>query len=152
GKPLDARPIYYDENEDISVLRVPGASGEPALRTNPRPKLRSSVAVLGFPFGRRYKARAARLGPTFPLPPDAPPKRRGRPATMLRSGLGVGPGASGGPVVDRGGRVVAMIFAATPLEQRRNQLGIPGPAMRTALRSALSSPRTVGTGSCHSHS
>ena len=106
------------------------------------------VAVLGFPFGGRYKTRAARLGPTIPIPRGSDVGRPGGPARMVRSGLGLGPGVSGGPVVDRSGRVVAMIFAGSPLDRRRNQLGVPSSAMRTALRRALSSPGPVDTGRC----
>ena len=148
GPAYDAQPIYYDRSEDIAILRVREVSGEPALALNPTPRSGAWVAVLGFPFGRRYKARTAKLGRVIPLPPGTSVGHAGRPARSLRAGLGLGPGVSGGPVVDTRGRVVAMVFAVYRRDQLRNQLGVPSPAMRTALTRARSSRGAVKTGEC----
>lgn len=148
GRPLDGEAIFYDRDADVSVLRVPGLRGTSALRLHPRPKVSSSVAVLGFPFGRRYKAREAVLGPTLPLPRGNRIGAPGRQASLLRSGLGLGPGVSGGPVVDTTGRVVAMIFGGSEVHRRRFQVAVPSPVMRAALRRALAAPRSVDTGTC----
>lgn len=47
GSPLYGEPIYYNADEDISVLRIPGARRAPPLQIHPRPTVGSSVAVLG---------------------------------------------------------------------------------------------------------
>ena len=149
GPPYEAQPIYYDPDEDIALLRVREATGEPALLLNLTPRLDSRVAVLGFPYGERYKARAARLGGIIRLPPGTSVGHPGRPARSLRAGRGLGPGVSGGPIVDTEGRVVAMIFALSRRGRVRSQLGVPSPAIRTALRRARSSSGAVDTGPCH---
>jgi len=152
GKTYDSEPIWYDDKNDVAILRTPGTKGRAALSIGGRPKAGTAAAVLGFPLGGRYKAREARLGRTAPLFPTLPlPRRRGlfsRRVTALRSGLGVAPGSSGSPIVNESGHVLAMLFASAPPNPRRNKLAVPGPTIRKALRRALSSPRRVDTGEC----
>jgi S1-C subfamily serine protease len=147
GKAYKAEPISYDEVDDIAILRTPALKGVTALPIAGRPQAGTAAVVLGFPFGGRYKAREARLGPTSPLPEGA---QQGGPRaiTPLLAGLGIGPGSSGGPVIDRDGRVVAMIFAGRDPNGGRDAFGIPSPIIREALKNALSSPQRVDTGGC----
>ncbi|MBA3437310.1 MAG: MarP family serine protease [Thermoleophilaceae bacterium] len=147
GKASIAEPIWYDDGDDIAILRTPALKGVPPLPIAGRPRAGTAAVVLGFPFGGRYKAREARLGPTSPLPEGA---QQGAPRsiTPLFAGLGIGPGSSGGPVIDRNGRVVAMIFAGRDPNGGRDAFGIPSPLIRDALRKALSSAQRVDTGDC----
>jgi S1-C subfamily serine protease len=142
GETHTAEPIYYDDIADIAILRTPTVKGVAPLSIARRPKAGKAAVVLGFPFGGRYKARAARLGPTVPGPGGA------QRVTPLQAGIGVGPGSSGGPIVDRRGRVMAMIFAGRQPDGGRDAFGIPSPVIRKALRKALSSPERVETGDC----
>lgn len=151
GETHDSEPIWYDPQNDVAILRTPEARGRPALSIGRAPKAGKAAAVLGFPLGERYKAREARLGRTGPFPPGLPrglklPIRRR--STYLRAGLGVAPGSSGSPVVDKRGRVVAMIWGSWGPNVRRNKVAVPGPVIQKALRSALSSPTRVDTGEC----
>ena len=149
GPPYPAQPIHYDRLADIAILRVPEARGERALPIDATPRSFSRVAVLGFPFGHRYKARAARLVSVVGFRRRTPDGSGRHPPSFVRSGLGLGPGVSGGPVVDRAGRVVAMIYAGWASDRRRNHLAVASPAMRPALQRARSSSGTVDTGECH---
>ncbi len=150
GKGHRSEPIWYDEGDDVAILRVPALKDVPPLPIAGRPKLGAAAAVLGFPFGGRYKAREALLGPTFPPPEGA---QRGflgghRRITLLRAGRGTGSGSSGSPVIDRDGRVVAMLFGAVDPEDGRDAFTIPSPIIREALGRAVSSPHRVDTGDC----
>lgn len=151
GKTYRSEPIWYDDNDDVAVLRAPALKDVPALPIAGGPRVGTTAAVLGFPFSGRYKAREARLGPTF-SPPEGAQQGVGRghrSITPLLAGLGIGPGSSGSPVIDRNGRVVAMIFAGKDPNGGRDAFGIPSPIIREALRRALSSPHRVDTGDCN---
>ena len=144
GPGLDASAIWFDPRNDLSILRVPGLSGVPALRMHVNANAATSAAVLGFPENGRFDVEPARLGPTATVITQnaygrGPVKRR---ITSLRSL--VRPGNSGGPAVDAAGRVVTTIFAAAT-SRRRTGFGVPDSVVRDALRRAR---RAVGTGPC----
>jgi Trypsin-like peptidase domain/Colicin V production protein len=144
GPGLDANAIWFDPRNDLSILRVPGLSGVPALRMNVNADAGTSAAVLGFPENGPFDLEPARLGPTSTVITQnaygqGPVKRT---ITSLR-GL-VRPGNSGGPAVDAAGRVVTTIFAAAT-SRRRTGFGVPDSVVRDALRRAR---RAVGTGPC----
>jgi hypothetical protein len=144
GPGLDASAIWFDARNDLSILRVPGLSGVPALRINVNADAGTSAAVLGFPENGAFDVEPARLGPTSTVITQnaygqGPVKRT---ITSLR-GL-VRPGNSGGPAVDAAGRVVTTICAAAT-SRRRPGFGVPDSVVRDALRRAR---RAVGTGPC----
>jgi hypothetical protein len=144
GPGLDADAIWFDPRNDLSILRVPGLSGAPALRMNANAGPGTGAAVLGFPENGEYDVQPARLGQTATVvTQDA--YGRGpvqRAITSLR-GL-VRPGNSGGPAVDASGRVVTTIFAAAS-SRRRTGYGVPDSVVRDALGRAQG---PVDTGPC----
>jgi S1-C subfamily serine protease len=144
GPALDAEAIWYDPRNDLSILRVPGLSGLPALAMNVNADSGTAAAVLGFPQNGSYTVAPARLGGTATVvTQDA--YGRGPVERSITSVRGeVQPGNSGGPVVDRSGRVLATIFAAATRRERTGY-GVPDSLVRDALRRAR---RTVDTGPC----
>jgi hypothetical protein len=144
GPGLDAEAIWFDPRNDVSILRVPGVSGLPSLPMNVNADSGTAGAVLGFPENGPYTVAPARLGSTSTvITQDA--YRRGpveRAITSIRAL--VRPGNSGGPVVDRSGRVLATICAAAT-RRRRTGYGVPDTLVRDALQKARG---TVDTGSC----
>ena len=141
---LDAHAIWFDPRNDLSILRVPGLSGVRALPMNANPKPRTAAAVLGFPQNGPYTVSPARLGGTAKVvTQDA--YGRGPVERTITSVRGlVRPGNSGGPVVDRSGRVMATIFASAT-SRRRTGYGVPDSLVRDALRRARG---RVDTGPC----
>jgi len=150
GRARPATVIWFDPINDLALLRVPKLRGIPRLRMVRRPRSGTSGAALGFPLGRR-DIRIARLGPTSR-------KRRGRLGGRLagprfkREIFGrlvttfkarTQPGNSGGPVVDRRGRVLTTVFGGGGSDA--SGLGVPNRFVRAALRKA---GPTVSTGRC----
>jgi hypothetical protein len=140
---LEAEAVAFDPRNDVAVLRVAGLQA-PALPLAGSPRPGASGAILGFPRNGPYDERAGRLGETRAVvTQDAygrGPVRRS--ITSLRGA--VRSGNSGGPMVDRRGRVVTTIFAATT-SGPRGGYGVPNSVVRSALGGA-SGP--VSTGDC----
>ena len=132
--------IWFDDFNDVAILRTPGVRGEPALPIDVKPEPGTFAGALGFPGGGPYKVKPARVGNTssrtgFRLEPG---DRSRRSVTFLRAGV-IG-GNSGGPVVDGKGRVVAMVFGgrdgghtayAVPTAVVKRALGRAGPPVDT---------------------
>jgi len=150
GESYPATPIWFDPRNDVGILRVPGVKGVPALALVRDPKDGTPAAVLGFPLGR-WKVRPARLGATSNTytghlssaePIGVSGNLFGRLITSF-AGLGE-PGNSGGPLVDRGGRVLTTLFGGFSTG-RKYGFGVANAVVRSALRRA--GPR-VGIGPC----
>ena len=145
GPTHDADAIWFDETNDVAILRSSGISGAPALRLDPGADAGTSAAILGFPENGPYDVRPGRLGQTQTVTTQDAygrgPVRRS--ITSLR-GL-VRSGNSGGPMVDGRGQVVTTIFAATLDDGGRSGFGVPDTVVQHALRRA---DGTVDTGPC----
>lgn len=143
GRSYNARPIWFDDAEDVAILRVPGVSGTPALPIDEHPKRGTTAALLGFPRGGPYRVRPAKLGRRVRLPTIRVEGRvfRRRSVTTMRAFAR--PGNSGGPVVDGRGRVVAMVFGVRP--GGLDAYAVPSPVVQKALERAGA---PADTGSC----
>ena len=142
GQVLQARPVYVDATNDIALLRVRGLEAA-ALRTNTQGDRSRPVALLGYPQNGPLTATAATAGAARTvLSPDAY-GRRTRPRVVVPLRGPVRPGESGGPVVDRRGRVVAMIFGGT-----RDRAGGYAVPVDLVLDAAAGPLRRVPSGPC----
>jgi S1-C subfamily serine protease len=151
GHPPDLRaaPVVFDPHNDIAVLRVPGLAGRP-LRLAPHPRAGSAAAILGYPLDGPFDREPGRLGETQ-LTSTENAYGQGpvlREISSLR-GL-VRPGNSGGPMVDRGGRVVATVFAAitNPPAGQQGGFAVPNSVVAAELAKARAQRGTVGSGAC----
>ena len=141
GPSLMANVVWFDGIHDLALLRVGALRRVPGLPLAADPRPSTPAVTLGFPKGK-LTIRRARLGETtakLELPPMKLASRAGislttkdRLVTVVR-GLS-GPGASGGPVVDRRGHVVATVVAGIP--ENRIILSVPNRIVRSALRRA----------------
>ena len=143
GVELDATPVYYSPADDLALLRVEGAR-LPTLPISSRRAEGEEAAVLGYPENGPYTVEPARIGETR--------------ATISEDSYGNGPvnrtitalrgavrsGNSGGPLVDGGGDVVGIVFAATT-GGPRGGFAIPAEQVREALPNARGE---VETGPC----
>jgi S1-C subfamily serine protease len=143
---FSAYPIAFDPTDDIAILRVPGLS-LPPLTLVPSPAPGSAGAILGYPEDGPFDPRPGRIGTTQKIITDDAYGRGpvSRLLTPLR-GL-VRPGNSGGPLVDREGRVLTTVFASTT---GGGPAGGYGVANATVARVLAGAGHMVGTGECTS--
>jgi S1-C subfamily serine protease len=142
GQALSANPVYVDASNDVALLRVRGLDAE-TLGTNPDGDRPLPVALLGYPRNGPLTATAGTAGNARTvLSPDAY-ERRVRPRVVVPLRGAVHPGESGGPVVDRRGRVVAMIFGGT-----RDGAGGYAVPVDLVLAAAEERLRPVSSGPC----
>jgi S1-C subfamily serine protease len=122
GESLDATTVYLDGGNDVALLRVRGLDAPP-IPVAQDASFPVSVALLGYARDGPLAATPGTAGePRGVLAPDAYGGRV-RPRTVVPLRGRVQRGESGGPVVDRRGEVVAMIFGAT--RRGRDGFGVP---------------------------
>ena len=142
GERRDATIVYLDARNDVALLRVPGLTARP-LRVDRSDRFPRQVAVLGYPRDGPLTATAATAGaPRSVVAPDAYERSVSARVVVPLRGR-VQRGESGGPVVDRRGRVVAMVFGGA----REGDAGYAVPA--DVVVRALAGPlRRVAPGPC----
>lgn len=141
-----AQVVYYDPAVDVAVLDVPDL-GAPALRFADPAESEDPAAVLGFPENGPYDVQPARVRDTQTL---RSPDIYGD-GTVYRDTYSVyalvRQGNSGGPLVDRGGEVLGVIFAASITDDRTGY-ALTVDELRAAATSGASSTDPVDTGDC----
>jgi S1-C subfamily serine protease len=148
GGPLNltAIPIAFDPNVDLAVLRVPDLELKP-LHLVVSPREGGAGAILGYPEDGPFDVQPGRIGRTQDVVSD---NAYGEgPVTRLLTPLRglVRPGNSGGPIVNREGRVLTTVFASTT---GGGPTGGYGVANKTVEEVAATARSKVGTGHCTS--
>jgi S1-C subfamily serine protease len=112
GQTYDASVVSYDPFEDISILEVPNLPSAPLAFADAPAKTGTDALVLGYPGGGEFAATPARVRETIELNgPDIY-----RTTTVTREVYTirgtVRQGNSGGPMIDRNGKVLGVVFGA----------------------------------------
>jgi S1-C subfamily serine protease len=145
---LNADVIDFDPTDDIAVLYVRGLN-EPPLKLAKNPQPGTAAAILGYPLDGGFDVEPGRIGQTETVNTEdaygnGPVTRS---ITALRGR--VRPGNSGGPMIDRTGRVVATVFAAiTGATSGQGGFAVPNALIARQLAAVAGSTRPVSTQSC----
>jgi S1-C subfamily serine protease len=112
GQTYDASVVSYDPNADISLLDVPGLPSAPLQFDMQEAPTGTDAVVMGYPGGGDFTATPARIREIIQLNgPDIY-----HTATVTREVYTirgtVRQGNSGGPLIDREGRVLGVVFGA----------------------------------------
>ena len=112
GKKYDATVVSYDPNTDISILDVPGLALQPLVFADEPAKTGTDAVVLGYPGGGEFAATPARVREIIELSgPDIYKKTTvNREVYTIRGP--VRQGNSGGPMINRAGQVIGVVFGA----------------------------------------
>ena len=142
GERRDATIVYLDSRNDVALLHVPGLTARP-LAVDRSDRFPRRVAVLGYPRDGPLTATAATAGaPRSVVAPDAYGRDVSARVVLPLRGR-VQRGESGGPVVDRRGRVIAMVFGGA--REGDAAYAVPADIVVRAIGSPL---RPVGPGPC----
>jgi S1-C subfamily serine protease len=144
GSQLDVTPVLFDARNDLALLRVDDLEASP-LRMAGSAGQGTEGAVLGYPENGPFSIAPARLGRTGPVVSQDAYGRGPVRREMTSFRAKVRSGNSGGPVVDKAGRVLTTVFAAAVGEKPPSGLGVPGSIVREALSRTHGA---VDTGPC----
>jgi len=138
-----ARAVVFDSRNDIAILRVSGLRVSPLQHADAEPNV--EVAIVGYPESGSLRVEPGRVGRTATvLSEDA--YGNGPVTRHITSFRGVvRRGNSGGPLIDRVGRVVGTVFASRTGSSAG--YAVPTSVVRDALRRARGA---VSTGDCAS--
>jgi hypothetical protein len=113
-RPYRARVVRSDKGLDLALLRIDGARALHALTLGSDEKLTEleEVVAVGFPFGtalapgrKEYPAVSINAGSITSL------RRKDDRLHRIQMDVALNPGNSGGPVLDRSGKVVGVVVA-----------------------------------------
>ena len=112
GQTYDATVVAYDPEADISILDVPNLPLQPLVFADQPAKTGTDAVVLGFPGGGDFVATPARVREIIELsgPDIYKTKTVNREVYTIRGT--VRQGNSGGPMINRSGQVIGVVFGA----------------------------------------
>lgn len=147
GERHDGRVVVYDPERDLAVIYVPELEA-PVMPFAPGPAdIEDDAIVLGFPLDGPYNAQSARVRDvgdiTGPDIYDAADVTREiyTIRALVRSGN------SGGPLVDREGVVLGVIFAAAA-DDRNTGFAVTAQEAAPVAENGIQRTRATNTGEC----
>jgi S1-C subfamily serine protease len=151
GEPLHlATVVLSDATQDVAVLYVPGTTFTPLALGSGEPPSGDAALFIGYPGSNG--SNETDVDGTVGGPEQESynfPTYGAFHTTEDITASGVGPGFSGGPVVDRSGTVIGMVQAGAN-DGTGDGLALPPTGIQGDVASAVHRTSGVGTGACSS--
>ncbi len=146
GQGYPATVVYFDPELDVAVLSVPGLTAE-ALPFGLEVNRGDSVAVVGYPENGPLDAEAGRVRSVLVAQGHDIYGRGAVLREVISMRATVRPGNSGGPVLDRSGHVVGVVFAAS-LDDESTGYAMTAEQVSDAVAAGVAAEGPVNTGPC----
>jgi S1-C subfamily serine protease len=142
-----AHAIWFDPNLDNAILQADNLAGSPLNITSSTVNRNTQGVVLGYPGGGPFSADAAVVLDEFTAEGRNIYNSGDVERDVYELNAHVIPGNSGGPVVDKNGTVIGVVFAESTTY---NNIGyaLSTPQVLSVLRQAQAQNRTVSTAGC----
>jgi len=144
-----ATAIWFDPDLDLAVLRASGLAGAPLAMSAEPLRNGADAAVLGFPAGGDFSAKAAKIIEQFMANGRNIYDQGNTVRDVYEVKADIIPGNSGGPLIDQQGTVRGVVFAQSTTYDKVGYVL----AMQKVIADVLQAEarnQVVGTGSCTS--
>ena len=139
--------IWFDPDLDFAVLRVPNLAGHSLVVDDNKVKVGTAGAVLGYPGGGPVTAKPAAVSNQFTASGRDIYGRGNTLRSVYELRADVIPGNSGGPLVDKNGTVIGVIFAESTTYQHVGY-ALTSDQIKDEVNQAAAGNQPVGTGQC----
>jgi S1-C subfamily serine protease len=143
-----ARVVLFDPNTDLAVLYAPGLAPRPLVLVNADPARGTAGAVIGYPGGGGEQVVSAAVSGTesargYNIYGDTLVTR-----DIEVLAARVIPGNSGGPIVNAGGQIIGVVFAASTTEPNAVGYALTIPQVFPDLQAGEHRTAAVSTRAC----
>jgi uncharacterized membrane protein required for colicin V production len=146
GSAVDGEVVYFDPDMDLAVIDAPDVNVRPLTFSDAAAR-GDNVAVLGYPENGGLEATPARVRDELVAPGNDIYGEGTVVREILSLRANVRPGNSGGPVVNKDGQVVGVVFAAS-LDQDDTGYAMTSRQVASAVAEGLTADKPVSTGPC----
>jgi len=144
-----ATTVWFDPNLDFAVLRVSGLTAAPLDLISGSAPVGTAAAVLGYPNGGDFDASVAAVLDQFIASGRNIYDRGNTERDIYEIRANVVPGNSGGPLINKDGQVIGVIFAQSTSHDGIGY-ALTNTQVRGEIHSAVARNQAVSTGQCAS--
>jgi S1-C subfamily serine protease len=142
-----AQVIWFDANLDLAILRASNLKGAPLTLDGQTAEDSTAAAIAGYPGGNGFTAGPAAVIDSFTARGRNIYNQGDTNRSVYSVKADVEQGNSGGPLLDKNGSVIGVVFAKST---KYNDVGyaLTADQVIQSLTAAQKSNSTVGTGNC----